>query len=74
MKVLNSSVEIRVEIAARPSCSPVIPHLSAVCTISVHCGRAKNIFFAAHRAHQPKNIFGAVQNRKDTLHKKKFED
>jgi hypothetical protein len=37
MKVLNSSVEIRVEIAARRISSPAIQRISALCTISVHC-------------------------------------
>jgi hypothetical protein len=39
VKVLNSSVEIRVEMTARRTRSLVIPHVSPVCTIVVHRSR-----------------------------------
>jgi hypothetical protein len=45
VKVLNSSVQIRVEMASRHTRSLVIPHVSPVCTIVVH--RARKIIFAA---------------------------
>jgi hypothetical protein len=64
VKVLNSSVEIRVEIHFARFSSPVIPHLSALCTISVQrialpkyflrsvscAARRKNIFVEKERA------------------------
>jgi len=54
VKVLNSSVEIRVEMAARRTRSLVIPHVSPVCTIVVQ--RSQKILSKDRRGDRPARI------------------